>query len=114
MTNQRKIIKIAETCGWRCIQESDYKPFGKAYLVGYNPDGSENLQKLPDYFNDLNAMHEAEKVIEYMPDYLFFLREVVGPFPDAESEWNDSWWQDVVRATASQRAEAFLKVKDLI
>jgi hypothetical protein len=55
--------------------------------------------QLPDYLNDLNAMHEAEKVLmpnqltEYGSALMFCeRREFAG-----------------IRATAAQRAEAFLK-----
>jgi hypothetical protein len=52
---------------------------------------------VPDYLNDLNAMHEAEKVLDYnqlreMEDSVSF-QFAVYPF----------------HATANQRAEAFLR-----
>lgn len=65
---------------------------------------------IPIKFTDsLDAIHLAEKTIIRIDDYLYFLREVTGPFPDAQAEWNDSWWERVVCATATQRAEAFIK-----
>jgi hypothetical protein len=56
---------------------------------------------LPDYLNDLNAMHEAEKVLDYnqlreMEDSVSF-QFAVYPF----------------HATAPQRAEAFLRTLEL-
>ena len=63
---------------------------------------------IPDYLHDLNAMHEAEKVLtdEQDLEYSEALEQVVkGRFATANSE-------DMRRlrsATASQRAEAFLR-----
>ena len=56
-------------------------------------------QSPPDYLNDLNAMHEAEKVLTWknQGDYAVALgRSYDGSFPH-------------VTATAAQRAEAFLR-----
>lgn len=55
---------------------------------------------VPDYVNDLNAMHEAEKslALPYRKEaYWLHLTEVCEP--------SKEYW----RATAAQRAEAFLK-----
>lgn len=100
MTPEQQRIKIAEACGWKHhhTRPSETERHQKKWRY---------LSDLPDYLNDLNAMYEAEKVLKYFPDYLFHLREIVGPFPDAMSEWSDYHWQDVVHATAAQRAEAF-------
>lgn len=62
----------------------------------------------PDYLHDLNAMHEAEKMLDYEPDYIFWLREILG-VTDARGDWDDGLWAQVVMATAAQRAEAFLR-----
>ena len=117
MNKEKQKIAIAEACGWSNLQDSDYKPFGKAQLVGKHPGGSaQNLLRVPDYLNDLNAMHEAEETL-------------------TEHEWNQmfEWlihirWRDAnaterygigkqkalspSRATSAQRAEAFLRVKN--
>lgn len=55
---------------------------------------------LPDYLNDLNAMHEAEKVLtaEQRAEY----RRILFELPPEECESNTF-------ATASQRAKAFLR-----
>ena len=56
--------------------------------------------EVPDYLNDLNAMHEAEKMLDFnqlrdMEDSVSF-RFAVLPF----------------HSTAAQRAEAFLRTLD--
>ena len=65
LTNEQKHIKIAEACGWRIVQAN-------VHTMHVWEPGAEsparlglNLEdKLPNYFNDLNAMHEAEKILE--------------------------------------------------
>ena len=54
---------------------------------------------VPDYLNDLNAMHEAEKVLnqKQKEDYFFIILNFYGNWPKA------------IQATADQRAEAFLR-----
>jgi hypothetical protein len=101
MKPEEQKIAIAEACSF--VQWSGLAgiriPFWRhnGFLIPFDP------------LNDLNAMHEANKELPYFPDYLFHLRNIVGPFPDAVCEWTDHHWQYVVAATAAQHAEAFLK-----
>lgn len=92
------------------------------------PNGS---HELPDYLNDLNAMHEAEKVIHEKADYgnawseyfTWLLVIVRGKLPN--NEWTTEIYKttkhigvdrfsntDIIHATASQRAAAFLLTID--
>ena len=88
MTREQQRIAIAEACGW---------------TIKHKGLWVEALQKyacLPDYLNDLNALNEVEKTMN-----------------------NNDWWKFVehltnicgggtalgISATASQRAEAFLR-----
>ena len=86
MTDEQINAAIAEACGWKgCPRCSD-------------PECAYNV--IPNYCTDLNAMHEAEKVLA-----------------------NDKWWLFVewltdvcgagvalcISATARQRAGAFLR-----
>lgn len=117
MTNEEKRIAIAEACGWRGIS--------KQFLVGYAPWRTKPysdqvkscplgeldsipLDPLPDYFNDLNAMHAAEKVLNktlrlFYQSHLMKLQkaDLVAGF----------WF--LIHATAAQRAEAFLRTLNL-
>jgi hypothetical protein len=104
MNKEKQKIAIAEACGWSNLQDSDYKPFGKAQLVGRHPGGSEqNLLRVPDYLNDLNAMHEAEtcEAIQRVgyAKYIECLAIACGT----------ERLGALVFATAAQRAEAFLR-----
>jgi hypothetical protein len=109
MTQEEKRIKLAEAGGWTKFYES-WTGQKKACI----PNDSQILP-LPDYFNDLNAVHELEKTIERLckeGDYWFHLRELCA-FPDAESDWNKVYFFTAVHATAAQRCEAIGKTLNL-
>jgi hypothetical protein len=90
MTDVQINIAIAEACGW-----TDTKIVNEGGKLMYGQT------EVPDYCNDLNAMHEAEKVL--------------GEIYSIKSCEYDDWLQSIIehdqkwRATARQRAEAFLK-----
>ena len=79
-------VAIAEKCGWKFAPKN-----------------------LPDYCNDLNAMHEAEKVIKDGPwdTYIEALDSIVNPIWRMTKDF-EQWC--IARATAAQRAEAFCRV----
>lgn len=109
MTNEQINIAIAEACG-----HINVRMWGGSCIAsaGISTDGIYwGSYGVPDYCNDLNAMHEAEKLISKKhkeSDYWFLLRELLD-FPDAESDWDTLYFFDAIHATARQRAEAFLK-----
>lgn len=93
MTPEAQRIAIAEACGWK----TEYR------------DAVSSVTALPDYLNDLNAMHDAENFLFpveisdlYGPDlvkeYASYLPHMCIGHPGG-----------AMRATASQRAEAFLR-----
>ena len=92
MNNKQINTTIAEACGW------DSDDIARGYTLC---QFSENV---PDYCNDLNAMHEAEKKLteKRLQTYLDFLADA--PRDDVYQTWTGS-----VFATARQRAEAFLR-----
>ena len=95
MTDEQQQIAIAEACGWTNIQPHQ---MAGTKLAGYKPN-EDFFRGIPDYLNDLNAMHEAEKTFtdEQMHDYYIELIHL--------QERN----QHVFHMTARQRAEAFLR-----
>lgn len=124
MSPEKQRIKIAEACGWK-HNTGESPSYGGTYRqAGWtSPEGyfvmttwhEITSSGLPDYLNDLNAMHEAEKVIANkckINDYWFFLRQIL-EFPDAEGDWNEVFYFDAINATTAQRAEAFLKTLGL-
>ncbi len=87
--------KIANACGWKL----------RNHCKGYYREGYEGwIEELPDYLNDLNAMHEAEKI--FADDDLFRGYEAQ---LDKVVPMSERW----IFATAAQRAEAFLRTLNL-
>lgn len=99
MKPEQQRIAIAEFCGWKHVWRGSHA----GILTGYSPeDGKERIP--PDYLNDLNAMHEAEKFLTTsQPDYLERLKHLTS---DPSVMW--CGWK-LLHATAAQRAEAFLR-----
>lgn len=110
MTTNEINIQIAKIMGWGDIQPctcSEDKPRGVI-------PGGGDFRHIPDFTKDLNAVHEAEKSIQAVSyedtrrlwlTYIIRLREIITiihPKSDTEHEWL------LIRATARQRAEAFL------
>lgn len=106
MKPETQRIKIAEACGWttnkrgnwvtpdfRCVSE-----IWGPHAIGAFP---------PDYINDLNAMHEAEKSlnVKQIRNYAFTLAIVLDTCPSVDL---DEQFLNI-HATAAQRAEAFLR-----
>jgi hypothetical protein len=89
MKPHRQRIAIAKACGFKWSEYSDEL-------------GQLVAEFIPNYLNDLNAMHEAEKVLR----------------DDREAAFRGWLWLAhgqpelrcaIVHATAAQRAEAFLR-----
>lgn len=86
MTNEQINRAIAEVCGWK---------EGVERYVQNLP----LLKAPPDYCTDLNAMHEAEKVLTDDQREVFYPRNL--------GAWQRPF--NVIYATARHRAEAFLR-----
>jgi hypothetical protein len=106
MKPEEQRIAIAKACGWKLVEDNpDYEPYWedpKGNMIGI----SFGEYRLPNYLNDLNAMHEAENVLNDLNLYRKFLYLVV--LEDPSNISNEPAW-----ATATQRAEAFLRTLDL-
>jgi hypothetical protein len=94
MTNEKINIAIAKACGWLLVKACDGSLIGKLK----NEQGP--MDEIPHYCNDLNAMHEAEKVFDTAL-YCRYINELC----DLTIKGNNSMYM----ATARQRAEAFLR-----
>ena len=96
MTDEQINIAIAEACGWKYEKNETHAPDG-AFWWSKKPE-------FPDYCNDLNAMHEAEMVLSNYHKviknqsviYFHLLHDIAGNLAFR-------------KASARQRAEAFLK-----
>lgn len=92
MTPEKQRIAIAEACGED--NDSIYRDL------------------IPNYINDLNAMHEAEGMLgdKWMPYARLLLEITTGCGPAMPLSFlNVATLCLAVHATASQRAEAFLR-----
>jgi hypothetical protein len=95
MKPEQQRIAIAQACGWHTIA------FDRGWIEA--GDG-ETQAMIPDYLNDLNAMHEAERTMgdpQLWDEYQSYLSDAMR---------NIGW---IYHATAAQRAEAFLKTLNL-
>lgn len=103
MTPEAQRIAIAEACGFS-------GPFSVEWIHEYTEEGGDvyllagtrygDREPIPDYLRNLNSMHEAEKVLQHY-----------GVFVDKLAGVMDEPLQGIMlpHATASQRAEAFLR-----
>jgi hypothetical protein len=115
MAPEEQRIAIAEECGWkwenpkkRIKQEGrlispDFKKVCKVWK-----DGSLGGVLIPDHLNDLNAIHEAEETLtdEQFPEFDERLANTCGWLHPHKRQRHV-----VSRATAAQRAEAFLRTR---
>lgn len=104
MNDEQINIAIAEACGWTKTESPNW-----AWI---RPDGRGWNWNVPDYCNDLNAMHEAIAFLspEEADWFAVELSAIVLENP------SKSWWDmnsnevaHIANATARQRAEAFLR-----
>jgi hypothetical protein len=104
MTDEAQRIAIAKARGWKSPEHPDCEKEKKNMVIGgkwwLSPEGElEHPREIPDYLNDLNAMHEAEKTLDtgaLWSAYRFYLDRVCGE-------------DEAISATARQRAEAYLR-----
>lgn len=114
MKAEEQRIAIAEACGFTIKTDDLGYKFG-----AYRPDGTVisrtdgdrrwlELKSYPDYLNDLNAMHEAEKTLKGMQcqNYQLWLIGCARGEHFIHNKTPDCY---EFHATAAQRAEAFLR-----
>lgn len=95
MTNEQINATIAEACGWKAKGNTWLTPAGTPVFAS----------DVPNYCNDLNAMHEAEVILSEL-QLGHMAREIEWRMA-REIKHNETQWY--FRATARQRAEAFLR-----
>ena|SRR5437867_3005897 len=113
MTEQEIRLAIAEACGWRCPEcgnsgeKKDYSFVNSSTII---------LRKcchkfILDYPNSLDAMHEAEKILDTRQQDVFagFLGDITGGRQIDFGSTRINATTKILFATASQRAEAFLR-----
>lgn len=114
MNEQEQRIAIAEACGKTVIKcpfipnKVDHRDENVYFTTEAHSHFRQAYRHaalaklLPDYLNDLNAMHDAESFLtpKQLRDYEWMLERMAGESP-------------YVRSTAAQRAESFLKCLNL-
>ncbi len=123
MKPEQQRIAIAEACGWKI---ENYGPAGYKTLYWRlrRPNGTIRVEDCtgeewsraifglmtPDYLNDLNAMHEAEKALSEKQQVWYLQKLMQVRFrTHADSGMIACMADKLAFATASQRAEAFLR-----
>lgn len=101
MTDNEKRIEIAKLSGWKVLPPNIEQEFD---ITGEPPDWeSKRYHRVPDYMNDLNAIHGAEKTlnddIEKRNAFAIHLKKQSNVSPTDFFS---------IHATADKRADAFL------
>lgn len=131
MKPEAQRIAIAKACGWKIEPRPEWPAYPFSAHTVTTPTGEflgtisdeAMFKKLPDYLNDLNAMHEAEKIFGSVRNWTNYITQL------SKIVWaNYSLWElanetsqeaiayrlsQLAGATAEQRAEAFLKTLGL-
>lgn len=109
MNPEKQRIAIAEFCGWKC------SPPNRSWPQPYWTDPNSRVLKveseLPDYLNDLNAMHEAETRLKPQ-QWRIYSDKLMVLVRDSDITLNGSNIESrykTAHATAAQRAEALLR-----
>ena len=104
MNLKKQQIAIAQACGW--TYSNKHPIYGRQSFKLWHYKDTEIIAyhwtKLPNYLHDLNAMHEAERILDgyMMLKYASELLAVIGGGSGCFSH---------IHATAAQRSEAFLR-----
>lgn len=111
MNPDKQRVAIAKACGWiAAYEEGSDEGCGRWFWHR----GNQNLSQPPDYPHDLNAMHDAEKVLFTKNDWRLIRKYFAHLSPHLHSDEaldGDDW--KLCHASAAQRAEAFLKTLNL-
>jgi hypothetical protein len=127
MTPEAQRIAIAEACGWTEVRADPEHYIHSGLRNPHKLCGRRNGRywALPDHLSDLNAMHEAEKVLTatQIKDYVKSLlrihcRDVKQALSERLLETDVATLHvntlhALIHATAAQRAEAFLRTLNL-
>ncbi len=106
MDKIKQKLALAEIHGWSQVHDANSIVLGGCW-VGYPPSGQiiGQYEYLPDYLNDLNVVHEIEKLLDASQwlDYSIYLGGCVED-PGVED------WKRICHATAAEKCEILLKV----
>ncbi len=106
MTDEQINVAIAHACGWKHPNNPDVIKFKVGWTTPEKwwmcPKGVLRLrQDIPNFATDLNAMHEAE--------WALLCKKGHGVWECYRNKLRSKYGEDDIRATARERAEAFLR-----
>lgn len=117
MTPEEQRIALAEWAGWKYSPDANSSIKHEAIMAWYRPGNSPwQLEQLPDYLNDLNAVHELEEKLtaEQQFEYVYALNEALGLVPlDSPASYREAVLWVFTHSTSAQRCEALLKTLNL-
>jgi hypothetical protein len=93
--------EIAEICGWKIHPANRNLVTDPKYPHSVQPIGT-----IPDYCNDLNAMHDAENWIIANKSSLWLFQDYA---QNLRKNFQTLGLDGYIHSTARQRAEAFLR-----
>ena len=106
MTPEHQRVAIAEACGWTEIEPCTCC---NGVSRAYEPTPGAHKKHLPNYLNNLNDMREAENVLFPVEVDDLYGSDLVKEYGDILQHLCCGNPGGIMRATASQRAEAFLR-----
>ena len=121
MSPEAQRIAIARACGWEQVGLPSHphiwrSPTGEGWrgpfryaVSSVRLKGREQCEVYPDFLSDLNAMHEAEKVLFTSVWRTNEWESHVRRITQRDADEGTGLYERIIRATAAQRAEAFLK-----
>lgn len=111
MTPEAQRIAIAEACGWTIHVQNGIVFCWSEELNKTLPPEDDGMRQCPDYLNDLNAMHEAENTLSDNDAVVYAANLTRGHdiWDVMPKDEHFTCCYGALHATASQRAEAFLR-----
>lgn len=103
MTPEAQRIAIAEACGWKAVRGKTDKGYPLLLVPKNETISWVNARTIPDFLNDLNAMHRAEQCLNGTQQGMYAAELDNLAFTNLHEDFA------IIHATAAQRAEAFLK-----
>jgi hypothetical protein len=105
MTQEQQRIAIAEACGWKNVDAGSGRVWGVTTRHKGTPSEFDVCVDVPNYPFDLNAMHDAEKMLttDQFEQYRWILWDI------CKQVRVKDWYRCYLSSTAAQRAEAFLR-----
>jgi len=109
-------IAMAELEGWEHMEAKELSPserivYGEKWWRNPIEKTIACEDNIPDYLNDLNAVHEVEKSLSTLNQSFFAneLYDITNTGVDEEMAVTHDFFSSCVMATAAQRTEALLR-----